>query len=350
MRANGPGPASWSAQGRRMSALLTPRHTSSPVSLLRRHDLWHPERELASGHIVRLARGVYAATSEWTVLRPWEKYLAHVHAAALVQPDAIFSHESAAALWGLPLFGQPAAVHVLGDPDASSRLASGIRTHSTVDARQIVELDGFRVTAPTEVVIDHARSRHPAVALAVADATLRAFPGTSVEQLTATNEARSSSRGRRKARWSITRADARAERALESVSRAAMEWLGFEEPDLQWEIRHPDGTLDRIDFRWAHRLILGEADGAMKYSGRFGDPTVAVLSEKRREDRLRRLVHGFARWGWRQVSFPAELRGILEAAGLPLVRPEQSAPLLSLRAAINGSVSTLVEPAASPRS
>ncbi len=64
-----------------------------------------------SGRYIRVRAGVYAPRAEWDRLKPWERYLARVHAYALVNPDAVFSHESAAALLGLPLFGEPRDIH-----------------------------------------------------------------------------------------------------------------------------------------------------------------------------------------------------------------------------------------------
>ncbi|WP_405375520.1 MULTISPECIES: hypothetical protein [unclassified Microbacterium] len=192
------------------------------------------------------------------------------------------------------------------------------------------------MTSISETVVDLARSRHPAVALAVADAALRIDRSLTVGHLVAVNEARASSRGRRLARWVLARATPLAETALESVSRAAIEWLGFEEPSLQWSVRHDDGSVDRADFRWQSCDAVGEADGRVKYSGRFGDPGAVYVAEKRREDRMRRRVRGYARWGWREVSVTHELAAILQDAGLRRGRPEQAPPLFSLRGAING--------------
>lgn len=82
--------------------------SSSPIEL-------HLSRETAFGGpstrsrqlFVRVRAGVYARRFEWERLAPWERYLARVHAYALVAPEAIFAYESAAALRGLPLFGEP---------------------------------------------------------------------------------------------------------------------------------------------------------------------------------------------------------------------------------------------------
>ena len=78
-----------------------------------------------------------------------------------------------------------------------------------------------------------------------------------------------------------------AETVLESVSRAAIEWLGFEEPELQVEFR-TDGFTDRVDMWWTEGRVVGEADGDLKYDGSLEPPTTAIAKEKDRDRRLRR--------------------------------------------------------------
>ncbi len=312
------------------------RLRTSPVPLLRARD--HPgvrlDREASAGRLVTVRPGVYAPAAPWRSLAPWDRYLARVHAVAMSQPDAVFSHESAAALLGLPVFGDPPHVHVLSSI-ATAREAAGIRTHTTTDVRELVDVGGILVTAPVEVAVDLARSRHPALALAVADAVLRDDPTASVEQLVARNEARASSRGRRRARWALQRADARGQTTLESVSRAVVEWLGFPPPDLQVVVSTDLGEYV-VDMFWPDRRIGGEADGRIKYDGRYGDPADVVWQEKRREDALRGSLGGLARWGWPELREPMTLRRILIAAGVDPVAPMRTDELFTLRAALVG--------------
>lgn len=313
---------------------LSQRLVPAPVPLLRAGDRpgMRLDREAAAGRFVLVRPGVYAPAEPWRSLPPWDRYLARVHAAALTHPDGIFCLESAAALLGLPVFGEPPFVHLLSS-SATSRESAGIRTHSTSDAREIVDIGGILVTAPTEVAVDVARARHAGLALAVADAVLRAEPTASVEQLVARNEARSSSRGRRRARWALHRADARAESPLESVSRAVIEWLGFPLPELQAVVTTPHGEY-ALDMLWRHVRLGGETDGRAKYGGRYGDPAEVVWKEKRREDELRRHLANLARWGWPELQEPMTLRRILIAGGLQPIAPMRTDELFSLRAAL----------------
>jgi len=177
----------------------------SPIPLLRWGDIPHPERTLAAGHVVKVRHGVYASAQLWNALPPWDRYLARVHAAALSYPDAVFCLESAAALLGMPVFGDPRTVHMLVSTGGTARLYAGVRAHTSRPEREIIELSGLRTTSPGDTAVDIARLRHNAIGLAVADAALKIDPRLSRESLMVTNESRSSKRGRDIARWPLQR-------------------------------------------------------------------------------------------------------------------------------------------------
>lgn len=290
---------------------------------------------MARGELLRVRHGIYAPRALWQELPPWDRYLARVHAVSLMHPEVVFSHESAAALTGGPVFGDPIIVHVMVDSSSASRLVAGVRTHRTTEDRGVVELGGIAITSWAETAVDIARSRHPAVALAVADAALRADPSLMVDSLTVLNESRSSSRGRNIARWSLSRANALAETALESISSAVIEWLGFPGPDLQVTFDTGNGQSDRSDFVWTDHRLAGEADGDLKYDGRFGDPRGVLRRQAERDHRLRGHVRNIAHWGWSEATSIAPLRSILHAAGVPTVCPENPAALFSLKRSVS---------------
>lgn len=300
-----------------------------PLPLLRTAALAHAERDVQLGMLVRVRRGVVASAQLWRELPPWERYAARVHAVAMTHPSVVFCLESAAVLLGLPVVGEPREVHVLDTPLATSRLTGGIRRHTTAGDREIVDLGGVLATAVLDTAVDVARARHPAVGLAVVDSGLRGQRWLSTEMLVAANESRTSSRGRRHARWALHRGDPGAETVLESLSRAAVEWLGFPEPTLQ-EVFATDGFVDRTDMWWEHERVVGEADGEVKYDGSLQDPASAIRREKARDTRLRAVASGIAHWGWADVARIAPLRSALLHAGLRPIRPEASRELQTL--------------------
>lgn len=209
----------------------------SPLALLRTAEVPYPARSIARGDVVRVRHGVYAQAAEWAALTPWDRYLARVHAVAMLWPDVVFSHESAAALARMPIFRDPVIVHVIADPSSSSRVLGGIRLHTTQEAREVFEASGLLLTPPGDTAVTLARARHNGIGLAMTDAALRIDPRLSPARLNADNARRSSSRGRRVARWVLDRTTPAAETPLESLSRAVIEWLGFPAPATPARLR-----------------------------------------------------------------------------------------------------------------
>lgn len=303
----------------------------SPIALLRASDIPHAERAVARGELVRVRRGIYAARVQWYGLRPWERYLARVHAVALLHPDAIFSHESAAALWGMPVIGDPVIVHVLVGSSAASRESGGIRAHRAASLPEIVATGGVLVVSPASVAVTMARHRHNALGLAAADAALRLDRTTTRDAMTLDNETRDSSRGRRHARWALDRADAARASILEAISSAAIEWLGFPAPVLQHPFRSANGDEFYGDNWWPEIGLVGEPDGEFTYDGRFGDP-VELLRKRHERDRslLRAGARAVAHWGWIDTARVRPLQRLLVGHGLRQDRPEDSAQLTAL--------------------
>lgn len=275
----------------------------------------HPSRD---PHLHRIRPGVYTERDGWATLPPWDRYLLRVHAFRLVNSGAVFSHESAAALHGLPTFGHPRHIHLFDGRRARSVAYGDVRVHTSADPRRTVERDGIRCSPLADVVVDLARVLPPAFALAVTDAALRTGAITS-SALTDLAAAQRNPRGRRKLDWVLTRGDRRSESVGESVSRAVIEWCGFPAPDLQTEHR-VGGRGYRSDFCWPEHRVIGEFDGWEKYDRH--DPEAAaeaVRAEKTREDALRRAGWRIARWDYGGALRVDGLRDALRAAGLPVV-------------------------------
>jgi hypothetical protein len=105
----------------------------------------------------------------------------------------------------------------------------------------------------------------------------------------------------------------------ESRCRAAMELQGFDAPELQVEFRDAQGLIVP-DFYWRSVRGAAEFDGKVKYTrGEYtgGDPAETVWREKKREDRLRRMVDGVTRILTADVNRPHSLVGLLLELGVP---------------------------------
>lgn len=279
----------------------------------------HADRSLR-----RVRSGIYVERTAWEALPEWDRYLTRVHAYALDHPRAVFSHESAAALLGLPLFGHPRMIHLFDARRSKSLVHGDVVAHTSLDSRATVEIDGIRVTTAADTAIDLVRCLPPALGLAVADAAIRVH-GVTPHRLREIADGQRSIRGRRRLQWVLASADGAAESPAESISRAVAQWCGFPAPILQAE--HRIGTRRyRSDLCWPEFRVLGEVDGWGKYSS--GDSTAAVLrDEKRREDALRRIGWRVARWEYADALGVDGMRDALLAAGLPLTDASDSANL-----------------------
>ena len=297
----------------------------SPVEL-------HAVRETAFGapslrdrqRYVRVRAGVYAPRAAWEALAPWERYLARVHAYALVCPGAVFAYESAAALRGMPLFGEPRDIHVFASERTSSRRFGDVCVHTGVDGRVIERLQGFTLTSAADTAIDLLRVLPPAFGLAVGDAATSPAQGGSVttETLLTLAESQQHRRGRGRLTLLLPLLDPGAESPGESVSRAVILWSGFEPPELQVVFRL-DGFSDRVDFAWTSVRAIGESDGFGKYVGETREETIRRLrEEKRRESRLRRQSSAFDRWEMNDALRVTPLVDRLDAMKIPrIARP-----------------------------
>ncbi|MDT0183159.1 hypothetical protein Q9S36_23530 [Microbacterium sp. ARD31] len=304
--------------------LLLSRDRPSDVARLDRNGALH-----------RVRAGVYVQAAAWSALAPWQRYRVRVQAVTATWSDPVLCLESAAAEIGLPVFGEPREIHLLSSNGRSWR-EGDVVVHGTRDERSVLARDGIRMTSVADTAVDLCRVLPPAFALAVADAALRMPAGEDAPagslDVAALGRGRSDRRGRRQLDWVGRRATAAAESTGESVSRAVIEWLGFEEPELQREHRH-EGALDRTDFFWARTRTIGESDGYGKYDAADADASKAhFIEEKKREDRLRRHEGGFARWDWADAMRAEPLGGKLNAAGLSPVHRRRSAFLATLAA------------------
>ena len=137
-------------------------------------------------------------------------------------------------------------------------------------------------------------------ALAVLDAALR----LGADRKLMRKMLRATRRGVGQARRALAHATADAESPGESWCRAQIIEAGLPIPRLQHEFRDQDGFVARSDFDWSG-LLVGEFDGKVKYQKylRHGeDATDAVVREKKREDRLRRLGVMVIRWTWADLE------------------------------------------------
>lgn len=255
-------------------------------------------RGASRGAFTKVHPGVYLPTSDWQQLDFDGRHLARMRAVHLVRPRTVFSHLSAALLWGLPVVGGA----MIDTPFA------------------VTSLGGLAVTSLADTVIHVASGYQPEVSVPVVDAVLKLPDRVSRAELDERALAVPASSGSARCRWALGFADARSGSAGESLSRVGIHRLGLPRPVLQQRFDDGSGLIGVVDFWWPDHRVIGEFDGVGKYlreeftGGR--SPAEVVLEEKRRENRLRALDTRVARWDWVTARDRGSLRRVLSEAGL----------------------------------
>jgi hypothetical protein len=288
----------------------------SPDLVLRRAALregWSDAeltRQLRRGDLSRLRPGAYLPTAAPVDESQRHRLSITATLAALRRP-AVVSHQSAAVLLGMPLWGVDLRrVHVTRRPPASSEVGRHLRCHvARLADDEVVTVDGVHVTSPARTAIDLARTLPGEPAVVALDAALREglVHRPELQRLLADVVG---TPGSRAATRVVEFADGRSESVGESRSRLLLHRLGLAPSTLQLAVRSQTGRLlGRADFGWAEERVVGEFDGRIKY-GRLlrpgQDAGDAVFEEKRREDAFRDEDWGVVRWTWADLT-PAVL-------------------------------------------
>ena len=263
-----------------------------------------------SGELSRLRRGAYVDGPLPVDAAGRHLMLVHATLAGLRRP-AVVSHQSAAVLLGMPLWGvRLDRVHITRRPPAWNDTGRVLLCHvARLRDDEIVDVDGVAVTSPVRTALDLARSLPHEPAVVNLDLALNGkvldgelLRGRLMDIL--------GTRGSRSAARAIAAADRRSESVGETRSRLVLHRLGLPPSALQFEVVDGGMLLGRADFAWENQGLLGEFDGRVKY-GRLlrpgQDPGDAVFEEKQREDAFRDVGWGVVRWIWDDIQRPERL-------------------------------------------
>jgi hypothetical protein len=263
-------------------------------------------RRLRRGELTRLRPGAYLPPAAAVDAAARHRELVTATLAALRRP-AVVSHQSAAVLLGVPLWGVPLGrVHVTRTPPAASEVGRHLHCHvARLPEDDVVEVGGVAVTSPVRTLLDLARALPFEPAVTVVDAALHRG-AVDPAALAAGSAGLGRVPGARAARRVVAFADRRSESVGESRSRVLLHRLGLAPSTLQLDIGAPGGVfLGRADFAWERERVIGEFDGRIKY-GRLlqpgEEPGDAVFAEKRREDAVRDEDWGVVRWTWADLT------------------------------------------------
>lgn len=264
---------------------------------------------VANRRIRRLGRGLYA-TGERPPTRA-DQLLERARAVARLHPGRLaISHHAALLLHRVAVHEVP--LHLL----YAVRLAGGVHsTSALVIARPktltpTVEVDGITVVQPCVAVIQVAATFGLRAGVVAADSALHRGMAT-VADLQAEVSRVGQVAGAGVARLAVSRCAAGAESPGESLLRLIAEEVGFE-VTTQFPISQGRGVpFAYADLRLNGTNRLLEFDGAIKYEGVNG--RTALMAEKVREDRIRRLGWALDRVIWNDFNDIETLKARLRA-------------------------------------
>lgn len=291
------------------------------------------------GDLVRVRRGVYCASTTWNEASGRQRHMLRVHAVlrATRTPSTV-AGLSAAAVWGIPIPGRwPTDVCLLSAYRGGGKSEPGVRRITTAaSTANQVWLQGIPVTSLARTAIDLCRELRFPEALGCVDAILAHPRGPTLAELWEELERMSPRTGRSAASRVLHHASPLSGSFGESEARGVIIELGFEPPELQVRFRDAEGEIIP-DYWWLRGRIAGEFDGKLKFTrNEFtqGDPAEVAWREKKREDRLRRKVHGVVRILTEHVRNPPALARLLTQAGVPRASGTPLRPQGTPRAAV----------------
>ena len=209
----------------------------------------------------------------------------------------------------------------------SSKVRSAVHHRGPLPRNQVLpDSDGYLVTSPARTAVDLAADLDLPEALVLLDGAARLICAsfvTSPPRRDYTNptyvsaardlllQAAETVRATRARRAILLTRPCR-ESAAESLSAGYMHQAGIPTPTFQAEIRTAKGVYFP-DFLWEEHRLIGECDGAVKYT----DPR-AYVAEKEREQDLRDNDWRFVRWLSKEIMLgqTAVMGRIARALGL----------------------------------
>lgn len=286
---------------------------------------------LANGAVTRIAPGAYVLSAKLADLDVDGTFRLRTIALAQLYPHVQFSHDSAAAMWRLPSLGPwPNLAHVSAPREAGGRSTALFTRHGVGLDPFATSIEGVRVSSLARALAEVATQRRFGRAVAMLDDGLREHDKTEyrhglavptkdevLEQLGQLGKIPGFARAPRVVGF----ANGRSGSVGESLSRVQMLALGVDIPELQVSFYDAAGHIGDSDFFWRDRGIVGEFDGDSKYGDarRYAKGLTAqevLIMEKRREDRLRRVVNGVVRWDWSVARDRRALGALLAEQGI----------------------------------
>lgn len=279
-------------------------------------------RRRECGQLVSPWPGCYARATTWGGLERDArdlmllKTLTHAHPSyVLAGPSAAIAH----GLWVPNALRGP--IHLATSAKAHASHTARIRRH-VIEGDEVAHPLGMAATSLERTVFDCLRACNLRLGLPIVDSALR-IPGTSPDELRGYFARMTGGYpGVRRARETLSRADARSGSAGESTLRAALVELGYRTPDLQVMVEDPLNPGHPYEVDMGYLLADGtwlfiEFDGVRKYGTDFEAFARSECRERRRESRISLLRQPVLRLGWEDLACDRELARLLDAFGAP---------------------------------
>lgn len=282
------------------------------------------KRRVSEGLVVIPFKSMYARSAYWQDKTFREKIQHIIRTLSSKYPSWIFSHASAAVMYGLEVprsLGFP--LHCITGTRGTQSNSKQIICHRVRNLYS-KELSQALVTLPEQTIIDCAVMYSFQQALPIVDSALH-LGLTNKERLLAYLELNPRRKGVRKAHRVLRYADARADNGGESTVRAVMIENGLPLPELQIPVPNINklGHYYYVDFMFTcpnGQKIAFELDGRAKYqdsSMTKGRDTLSVMMDERQREAAI-TAHGIrvARLGYSQAIKPEILLPTLAAYGV----------------------------------
>ena len=217
------------------------------------------------------------ARKDFQEVKPWQRPAIAALAYYTKTPQAIFTHESAAIFWELPLLEIPSQVHIHA-PTTSRGKILGVTKHvAPLNQEYAMTLCGAQATTICRTIADCARTLPTPEAVVLADGALRKRLVSHAELSTYLTGSGKSVKMQKVAKLMSYLADSPGE-TLVRLHLIAM-GLRYQE---QVQFSTPRGSY-LVDFYLPDYRIIIEFDGDVKYHD-YG-PTASVLLEERKREK-----------------------------------------------------------------
>jgi very-short-patch-repair endonuclease len=184
-------------------------------------------------------------------------------------------------------------------------------TRRDLDASELEDRDGLRLTSALRTAVDCARDLPLVEGVAAVDSALRSREVT-LAQLREALVALPAGRGRAAVARVLALVDPDAGSVLESVCRIVLHLAGLAPERTQLVITRGRARIGRVDFAWPSALLVVEVDGFEFHSDR-----ASYRRDRRRTTALARAGWTVLRFSWEDVTLSPDwvVDSVREALG-----------------------------------